>query len=293
MGIAAAPADPTVLCIIGDSRSGSTLLQYLLGIQAGVATAGELRRLGQLVAEGRACSCGAAISQCPRWAPLLAEVGPLAARRPATWERRIAEVAGLLALCGVGSRARVLAPGGARHADTAMRLYAALAGAEQARVVVDSSKDPGHALELALSGRLSVQPLFLFRDGRGVVYSKVRRTGIDADLAIRHWVRLTRAMLLMRRLIGGNTVQYEALCANPSSAVAGVLQPLGVQIEMRDPPPPAAEQHFLGGSPGFAVASVTHLRADESWRTEAPRALLARFATLAGTLNRRLGYGDR
>ncbi|MBM3507047.1 MAG: sulfotransferase, partial [Alphaproteobacteria bacterium] len=51
-------SNPTILCIVGDSRSGSTLLQYLLGMQPDVATVGELRRLGQLLAEGRPCSCG-------------------------------------------------------------------------------------------------------------------------------------------------------------------------------------------------------------------------------------------
>jgi hypothetical protein len=286
-------ADLTVLCIVGDSRSGSTLLQYLLGAQGGVASAGELRRIGQLLAQGRGCSCGAALQDCPRWGPLLAEVGAPAPRTTGVAARRFTEIAVLLAsITSASAVARLVAPAAARRADTAARLYAALSRKEQVPVIVDASKDPGHVLELALSPALSVRPVFLFRDGRAVVHSQVRRTGIDADVAIRHWARLTRAMLLLRRLKGGATVHYEALCADPRITLAKLLKPYGLRVELRDPPPAAADQHFLGGSPGFAVASVAALRADESWRSEAPATLIARFEALAGPLNRRLGYGD-
>lgn len=287
-------SNPTILCIVGDSRSGSTLLQYLLGMQPDVATVGELRRLGQLLAEGRPCSCGAALPRCPRWGPLLQAAGRVAPRRAGRLRRRADEVAGLLAHGrALRALARVVAPGAARQADTAMRLYAGLAARETARVVIDSSKDPGHGLELALSGALPVRLLFLYRDGRAVVHSKVRRTGIDADLAIRHWARLTRAMRLIERRVAGTVVRYENLCADPRATLATVLAPLGVAVRLDDPPPSAAAQHFLGGSPGFAVASVTRLTADESWRRDASPALLARFETLAGALNREIGYRDR
>ena len=40
-----------ILYLVGDSRSGSTLLQHLLSLQPGVHALGELRRLGALARE--------------------------------------------------------------------------------------------------------------------------------------------------------------------------------------------------------------------------------------------------
>lgn len=280
----------TVLCIIGDSRSGSTLLQYLLATQPGVAAVGELRRLGQLVREGRACSCGRPLTECPRWAAIVAQLDLHPAPRPRL-SKRAGEAAGLLATLPLGRpAARRAVPAAARAADQAATVYRALGEREQCKVIVDSSKDPGHALELALSGEIAVHPLYLFRDGRAVLHSKVRRTGIAPDVAIRHWRRLTSGMLMLRRLRGGTTVHYEDLCANPRRVLDRILAPLGVDVGLQDPPPPVAGQHSLGGSPGFRVLSMEEVRADVSWRSDAPADLLHAFERAAGELNRRLGY---
>lgn len=212
---------PQILCIIGDSRSGSTLLQYLLATQPGVAAVGELRRLAQLVREGRPCSCGRALHECPRWGPILARLDLRPQPRPRV-SKRAGEAAGLLAGVPLGRpAARRAVPAAARAADQAATVYRLLGEQEQCRVIVDSSKDPGHALELALNGEITVHPLYLFRDGRAVVHSKVRRTNIDPDVAIRHWRRLTTGMLWLRRLRAGTTVHYEDLCADPRAALFG------------------------------------------------------------------------
>ena len=287
----------TVLCIVGDSRSGSTLLQYLAATQWGVATAGELRRLPQLIRDRKACSCGAPVADCAYWRVVLEHAGiaPAALHAPpGGWHQRRGELAGAATLAGVPRRlARLAAPDAAALADQYATLHGALAGVSGARVVVDSSKDIGQALVLALQARLAVRPVFLFRDGRAVIHSQVRRTGIDVGLAVRHWVRLTKSMLLMRRIAGarGVTVMYEDLCARPQAALTALLAPFGVEVQLRDPPPPSEPMHFLGGSPGFTVTSVELLAPDEGWRTSAPPALLGTFEALAGPLNRRLGYG--
>ncbi len=281
---------PQILCIIGDSRSGSTLLQYLLATQPGVAAVGELRRLAQLVREGRPCSCGHALHECPRWGPILARLDLRPRPRPRV-SKRAGEAAGLLAGVPLGrAPARRAAPAAARAADQAATVYRLLGEQERCRVIVDSSKDPGHALELALNGEITVHPLYLFRDGRAVVHSKVRRTNIDPDVAIRHWRRLTTGMLWLRRLRAGTTVHYEDLCADPRAVLEPVLAPLGIAVHLQDPPAPVTELHSLGGSPGFGVQSVERLHPDASWRSEAPAELLRAFDSAAGDLNRRLGY---
>lgn len=285
------PARPVLLCIVGDSRCGSTLLQYLLAAQPGVVALGELRRLESFLAEDRACGCGTPIRECPWWSGLLARAG-LDRRLPATlpsasrWRRWLGD--GLLLLAwrlGRPDWARRWLPRRAAIADDAAGL--ALAAAGEAALLVDNSKDPGHFLTLTLQDSIAVQPVVLLRDGRAVVWSQIRRTGVDAGTAIRHWRRVMRAIALLRR--GGPrapiVLRYEDICREPRVALARLLGLAGLTLgEPRRP-----DLHAIGGSPDFRPVTLDALEADERWRQQMPAALQARFERQAGALNRRLG----
>jgi hypothetical protein len=65
-----------VLYLIGSGRSSSTLINNILGEVPGVFGAGEvgsLWRFGYL--EGRTCACGAHVSECEIWGPVIKRVG--------------------------------------------------------------------------------------------------------------------------------------------------------------------------------------------------------------------------
>ena len=65
-----------ILYIVGDSRSGSTVLQHLLSLQPGVHSIGELRRLGAMAREGEPCACGAPLHECEFWCEVCGEIPP-------------------------------------------------------------------------------------------------------------------------------------------------------------------------------------------------------------------------
>ena len=64
-----------VMYVASWSRSGSTLLDLMLGQIPGFVSVGELRFLWERgVREGQLCGCGAPVPKCPFWSRVLEEV---------------------------------------------------------------------------------------------------------------------------------------------------------------------------------------------------------------------------
>src|SRR6266516_4189116 len=213
-----APAEPRkglrVLYIGGWGRSGSTLLDRMLGQVPGFASLGEVREIWQSgLAEGRSCGCGADFRDCPFWS----EVGVRAFGGWARidldealdlWRRFDRPWAIPILLAGrVGpSRGRLR-----RYVGLLDRLYGAIGEVSGAAVLVDSSKLPSHALLVRLAPAVDLRLIHLVRDSRGVAYSwnkKVldpgaRRLGLDMErytaiTSALRWVLYNEATWLTR-----------------------------------------------------------------------------------------------
>jgi hypothetical protein len=177
-------------------------------------------------------------------------------------------------------------------AEHCARLLDAACAQAEARIVVDNSKDPGHAVYLLHQRIIPVHVAFIVRDGRATVWSKMRRTGISVEQATRHWARTTYAMLALSRVIGpqhSSWLRYEDLCADPRQVIGRLIERLGL-----DPGNFTGEQnelhHHIGGTPEFSGADFDAVREDTRWRSEMPVKSLTQFTSIADRLNRRLGY---
>lgn len=288
---------PVGLLIVGDVRSGTTLLQGLLALHAEVAAVGEIRRLERFVAESRTCDCGEPVSTCPHWLDVAERLAiPLAGLetgRPASRMRQRYEEASLLAALYLRAPAlgRLLLGRRRRVADTLGRLLRASAEREGARVVVDSSKDPGHALLLLHQTQIKVFVTVVVRDGRAVVSSKMRRTGISVETAARHWLWVVRGAQAVYAALPENCrawIRYEDLCAEPRALVTDLGARTGFDVgRLREPGQP---RHAIGGSPGFGEASFDAIVEDLSWKNRMSADDLAAFERIAGRMNAALGY---
>ena len=286
----------SVLCIVGDSRSGSSVLQGLFELHRDATVVGELRRLELFIAEAR--GCGQPVPDCDQWGDIMsrANLRPKDVRTRAPQTRLLKRFEEAVAFSGTAMRAsRLTSPflyRGRTVANHSGRLLSAAAARASARVVVDSSKDPGHAVYLLHQKKLPVHVAFLCRDGRGTVWSKISRTGISPELAARHWVWTTRSMLALSRALGpqrSSWIRYEELCADPHTVVRRVADRVGLVHDGFGEAAHAA-RHDIGGSPGFAGATFGTVREDMRWREEMPRAMRATFDAIGGDLNRRLDY---
>jgi hypothetical protein len=288
-----------ILYIVGDSRSGSTVLQHLLSLQPGVHSVGELRRLGAMARGGEPCACGASLAECEFWCDVCGETA--AASRATEVPRegfawRMTMLREAVALRGGLSPASSLFRWrGHAAAAECMRLYESVSKKTGAEVLVDSSKEPDHFLHLRASYPELVEPIFLHRDGRGMVWSKMRRSGRPAENAINGFLWMQRMIETARRAVGvhkATEASYEELCRDPKGELQRLLAPHGVPVVETDLGALEGARHDIGGSPRFEGAERRTLQLDERWREEMSKEALELFERRAGELNRFRGYKD-
>jgi glycosyltransferase involved in cell wall biosynthesis len=293
----AEPADrgPTVVYIAGSGRSGSTILERVLGEMPGFVNVGELIDLSRRSCDNERCGCGLPFTSCPFWLAVgkrafggwdngsLAELGRLRAR--VARQRHLPRLLALPA-AGSGFRADVSAYGSCHK-----KLYSAIATEAGAEYVVDSTKWPVQALALARAG-LDLRVIHLVRDARGVAYSLGKGGSRphaldDAELmwhnppasAAARWTAFQAQAELLRGCgLRVARMNYEDFVCEPRQSVERALAALGL------PHGPAklahidgtrvmlGKSHGLSGNPSrFRDDGQTALHPDEAWHHQMPR----------------------
>lgn len=308
----AKPVD--VLFVAGMPRSGSTLLELMLGQLPSHCDVGELFYMwsGGVIRDER-CACGETFSQCPFWI----EVGDRAfggwhaelAREVLALQYRVDRTPRLIFMA-LGPLARGHRRATRRYLELVHRVYGAVADVSGAEVVVDSTKRPSTAFLLANDPHVRLRVVHIVRDPRGVLYSwsrKVRlpeRAGPRSHLKIRPMRQVVRRWLTVNlmfeflRLRGVPTelVRYEDLTVRPAEVMTSVLtltrHPSNDALAFLGPDGTVAPFHShaaTGGRIRFTHEPV-RLRLDEAWRTELPSRKQSLTRLLCGLLMRRYGY---
>jgi glycosyltransferase involved in cell wall biosynthesis len=292
----AEPADPSpaVVYIAGSGRSGSTVLERVLGAMPGFVNVGELIDLSRRSRDEERCGCGLAFTDCPFWTgvgkrafggwdtgclPAISHLQGRAAR-----QRHMPRLVAM-PLGGHSFRADVSSYG-AYH----KKLYSAIAAEAGADYVVDSSKWPVQALALARAG-IDIRVIHLVRDARGVAHSvskKVARPHAlnepdlmwhypPASAAIR-WVTCQgQAEALRSSGLRVTRMRYEDFVREPRRTIESALAQLGL------PHGPAqlahidgsrvvlGKSHGLSGNPSRFHEGETILHGDEAWHYQMSR----------------------
>ena len=166
-----------VLYIMGTGRSGSTVLDSLLGNHEAMVTTGELSDLPLIGwVYGDYCACGVPASRCPFWTKVRIE-----------WSRRTGGKDLVEDYCSCQTRFHRLrylprllkeATLQSGHFKTYSRwtqvLFEIICELSGKQVVIDSSKSPARAFALSLNPALDVRLVHLVRDARGVAWSRKR-----------------------------------------------------------------------------------------------------------------------
>lgn len=277
-----------VLYIIGWGRSGTTLMDNVLGSHEGVFTAGEVTRLWELgFVGGRRCGCGRPVLECPFWSAVLEDaLGPEwpDPRRMVALQKGPLSVVRTPLLLGVARGRRTMSEA-TEYAGILARMYAAIAARTGCRVIVDASKRPPDAVLTAMATGIDPYVLHMIRDPRACAYSWQRpmadpsgagptemdRHGVLMNAA--HWVswnllaeRVARAYPAGHRM----RLRYEDFMSAPRASVAAVLEMLG---ERPGEGPFAGERevdlptnHTIAGNPGRFRGGRVAVRVDDAWR---------------------------
>src|SRR5688572_22508670 len=65
----------SAICIVGDSRSGSSIFQGLVELHRNATAVGELRRLEKFITGGLPCGCGQPVATCEHWLAIMQRAG--------------------------------------------------------------------------------------------------------------------------------------------------------------------------------------------------------------------------
>ncbi len=303
--------NPLPVVYVGSwGRSGSTLLDLMLGQIPGFTSVGELRFLWQRgFSERQLCGCGTPVPECPFWRRVLEEVFGSVARMDAAamlalW-KRVDDLRRLPWLLARGSSPRTQSDLIA-YRELLGRLYRAVGTVSGARVVVDSSKYAAYGLLVAGAPGVDLRLLHLVRDSRAVAFSWRRRrrmpevTTEERYMPLKspvrsalYWDLENVALHVLRRSVRRyQLVRYEALTARPYEVLAGVLERLGLQADLgflRDGRLRLGTNHTVAGNPLRFDRGEILIQPDAEWRERLGRG--PRWLVTALTLPLLLRYG--
>ncbi len=301
---------PAIIYIAGSGRSGSTLLDVLLGNHPLVFGAGELASFFLEWSRGGQCTCGQNYPDCPFWGKVIErlyadfpDLTPLEAEKIS---RRIESLSGPW---------RSPADSQAHNCELYGKLWRAMmvsiSQESGKNIIVDSSKSSRPVLRRTLTltkfGGFELKVLHLVRDPRALMWSALRGSnrllergqqvtfqgGLHRALigwgianAAVHITQAANAQLCVLRL------RYEDLVADPTQTLRYLSDFLKLDLEpvidLVANQRPLVSGHGVGGN-RMRRGGPVRLTADEEWKEALPK--YARIlAPLSWPLAHKYGY---
>lgn len=316
----------TILYIASDVRSGSTLLDNLLGNHPDISGIGEVRHIYSFLHQGEygsevswKCTCGKELASCPVWVQTKKnyemntgqpfgefdiKIGyPQRGKLYHAWmwlsflasrkelKRKLLDKAYQpQRMVEIGQEAHAIIQGFADSVSTS--------------IIVDSSKRASqlYALLKAKPNWVDLKVIHLVRDGRAVLYSKMARANQYRDSktefhlfpATRSWVYHNLKIQSLLKLLPPEDsirVRYEDLCLDPP----GTLQRICANLRIKFHPDmlhlSREGKHNVGGSPHrYQWDPKTPIQLDTRWKDNLPLRFRFLYWLLSGPLHKYYGY---
>jgi hypothetical protein len=305
-----------VLYIVGWGRSGSTIIDNLLGETDGFFTAGELGHLWQRgLIEGRRCGCGEVLTECDVWSRVLTTAfgdsyrTTLDAQALVAWRREAVRVRHSWKLLQHAPGKPAGNPALDSYIAAVDRLYRGIAATTGARVIVDSTKRPSDAALLRLLPNVDAFYLHLVRDPRAVAYSwRRRKAQLDRNRVVDmeahsptsstvSWLGWNLAAEALRRRHDARRsllLRYEDFVARPRPTVQRILDLVGETPKSlpfeNDRTVRLGRNHTVSGNPDRFKTGSVKLHEDAEWAAKQPRGDRLVTTMLALPLLHRYGY---
>jgi Sulfotransferase family len=303
-----------VLFLGGLGRSGTTVLERVLGGLPGACSAGELVHLWQRgVLDDELCGCGEPFSRCSFWT----EVGqrafggwdPELATRMLELRSRVDRTrhVPMLALPRLAGRRRA---DHVEYTSVYTRLYRAITEVSGAPVVIDSSKHSSLAFCLRTAPQIDLRVVHVVRDSRGVAYSWTKEvlrpeSGAAEELMPRYspagssalWIGHNLFFAVLRRLgTRMRLLRYEDFVAEPRASVLELAAFAGLPADeatagfVDERSVLLRPSHTVAGNPVRFRQGPMTLRRDDVWRDRLPRRRRLLVGLLTFPLLARYGY---
>ncbi len=301
-----------VLYIGGAGRSGSTLLEQLVGEIEGCFPVGELRWIWTRgVRENELCSCNLPFRSCPFWSAVMEDafggLGNIVEARYLEAARDLERFRYVPALHYKKLRTSDLSRRLGSYTAVLRPLYASIRRVSGCEVVVDSSKDAPYAFLLAaMPDAIDLSLLHLIRDSRAVAYSwtrKRRRPEIHDRVEYMTQFTPRQAATLWMQNNGlvdwlGHTTQpsmrlrYEDYSQDPEAAIRRVAEMLSRRVESASGADAGDRRQFhtLAGNPMRFDRGPVMVKADTEWQQGLARGDAMLVTAITAPLLARYGY---
>ena len=313
-----------VIYLGGLGRSGSTLLERLIGELPGVCSAGEVVHMWQRgIVEGERCGCGQPFGDCEFWCEVgqdafggweAVDVNRIAQLRHEVDRTRCIPVVAASALHP--PRALAIRATIDEYVAHYVRVYSSIARVSGCQTIVDSSKHASLAFCLRRQPGLDLRVIHVVRDSRAVAYSWTRRvsrpdsaaasymTTYSPARAAGHWNVQNQALQLLART-GTPTlrVRYEDLVTAPAATLSRIAAFAGLpssgpalRFLSSDQAGPWADlraAHTASGNPMRFLTGRVDIRGDERWRSAMPASQRRTVTALTFPLLAHYGYAGR
>ncbi|MGH9004967.1 MAG: sulfotransferase, partial [Acidimicrobiia bacterium] len=306
-----------VLYIGGFGRSGSTLVERILGQLPGFCSSGEVVFLWQRgLIDGQLCGCGVPVPDCEFWN----RVGKTAfggwdqidAHEMLALQKRVDRNRYIPSM--VAPRLRPQAQADLdRYTDVLSRLYRGIGEVAGARVVIDASKHASTAYLLRRVPGIDLRVVHLVRDNRGVAYSWTKEVkkpevtgGDDAFMpqyspssSGRQWVAYNLLFDALGVIDTTMILRYEALMAQPRKGLERILAAASEPVTdesfafLGDGWVDLGVDHTVAGNPMRFHQGRLDLRLDQAWTTKLPERDRKVVTAITWPLQLRYGYSKR
>lgn len=302
------------LFIISAGRSGSTLLDIITGQHKDIVSLGEIAHLPKNITLNTVCGCGAKVGECLFWQKIFLRLEqksiavkndpysfnlgfPLAStvidRKKQTFSYKLRRklMSALQYLLLSFSKGSYIFDTFKERINNSKLLFDEILAETNAKVIVDSSKDPLRAVIFYLLNRGKAKIVLLSRDGRGVLYSiqKQRDKKISGILG---WRRFYKKAFKLLRLVDKKdllVVRYDDLVKDFDKTTTAIFQFAGVEKHDLNPAFIKADHHILNGN-DLRLKKEISIRYDDEWKSKLDANSKKYFRLLAKRMNTKLGY---
>ncbi len=291
-----------IIYIASSVRSGTTLLDLLLGNHSNIYSIGELQQLGGYYNSQKGqCLCGESISECKFWNAIEKRSGLDFNRLQTKLKKNLILSVAILIIPRIFFKIFFdilkIVPAIKNNnivVNNIFKIYDTISDLTNKPILIDSSKNAFPFRYYFLQNPEKVKIIILYRDGRGVTNSLVKR-GLTVEIAAKRWRKTIQNIHLMSLGIPKLKVirvRYEDLCSNPEKELKRLFDFIDVENEKMKNLILKNKKHDIGGSPTINKDKSAEIKisVDQKWKTELNSRQLGRFNKIAGKMNRKLGY---
>jgi len=276
-----------LIYIVSNGRSGSTLLDLLLGMHSNIWTLGEFQNLPwELVEPRQACGCGTTVEHCSFWKDILrlhreeltnGNIHRFREKRGAGKVLRFPELFGIITWKFLSPHDKLIHEYGTENYCIISDVIRKARQEKDVQYVVDASKDPYRLFWLVQSGLFDIFAIHLVKDPRAFVYSMVKNDIGNSGKCLRMNVRYNVENLIIEKVLSylprtkKNLIRYEDLALKPEKTIKMIFEHLRISSSKYDAHNFRGRNHAISGNRMRHERSGIYL--DQKWMQHLPERL--------------------